>query len=76
MGRVGTGEEEWVGGGAGQAQCMEGGALWAQELGVGGEGRWALRCQAGHLRDPPPAGSLRALEQVTSSSELRVPCAK
>ena len=61
------------GGGGGLAQCMEGRALWAQELGVGREGRWrALRCQAGHLRDPPPAGSLRALGQVTSSSELRV----
>lgn len=38
-----------------------------------GEGRWRpLPCQAGPLRDLHPGGSLRVLEQVTSSSELCV----
>lgn len=47
----------------------EGETLWAQERGVGGKGRWrALQ----RRRDPRPTGLLRALGQVTSSSELCV----
>lgn len=81
VGRFSEGMGLWDGAGlerregmrAGLAQAGEPGALWAQECGVGGEGRWrALHGKAGRPRDPHPAGLLRAFEQVTYSSQLRV----
>lgn len=59
--------------GTGWAPGGEEGALRAQECGAGGDGRWRiLQYEEGRLGDLHPVGSLRALERVTSSSELRV----
>lgn len=42
-------------GGVGGVQVAESGPPWAQERGLGGQGKWrALRCEPGGLGDPRP----------------------